>query len=398
MLDIDKLRADTPGVQHRIHLNNAGASLMPRTVLEAAQKYLQLEAEIGGYEAAARVGEITREFYSNVAQLLQSRADQIAWSGSATQAYNTALSAIPFVPGDMIVTTEDDYVSNQIAFLQLAKVHQLKVIRAKTLDSGGADPEHLKILIRKYRPKLVAVTHVPTNSGLVQQVSGIGEVCQAFGGYYLIDACQSAGQLPLDVQSLHCDFLTATFRKFLRGPRGGGFLYVADRVLEEGLEPKFMDLHAASWSGPNTYHPRAGAIRFETWERSHALVLAASAAAKYAVDIGIQSIATRISLLANYLREQLADMNGIRVLDHGKQLAGIVTLSVEGWSPEEIIPALNQKKINASISYKEGAVIDFEKKGVDWALRFSPHYFNTIAELDQTLVTIKELSSGSLNA
>ena len=398
MLDIDKLRADTPGVQHRIHLNNAGASLMPRPVLEAAQKHLQLEAEIGGYEAAARVGETTREFYSNVAQLLQSRADQIAWSGSATQAYNTALSAIPFVPGDMIVTTEDDYVSNQIAFLQLAKVHQLKVIRAKTLDSGGADPEHLKILIRKYRPKLVAVTHVPTNSGLVQQVSGIGEVCQAFGGYYLIDACQSAGQLPLDVQSLHCDFLTATFRKFLRGPRGGGFLYVADRVLEEGLEPKFMDLHAASWSGPNTYHPRAGAIRFETWERSHALVLAASAAAKYAVDIGIQSIATRISLLANYLREQLADMNGIRVLDHGKQLAGIVTLSVEGWSPEEIIPALNQKKINASISYKEGAVIDFEKKGVDWALRFSPHYFNTIAELDQTLVTIKELSSGSLNA
>lgn len=391
MLDIDRLRADTPGVQHRIHLNNAGASLMPRPVLEAAQQHLQLESEIGGYEAAALAREASIGFYESVAQLLHAKPGQIAWSGSATQAYNTALSAIPFQPGDVILTTDDDYVSNQIAFLQLVKHHQLKLIRGRTLPEGGVDSAHLKELIHTHRPKLVAVTHVPTNSGLVQDIMGIGKICRAQGGYYLVDACQSAGQLPLDVQAMHCDFLTATFRKFLRGPRGAGFLYVADRVLEAGLEPKFMDLHSAKWSTPNTYRPRESAIRFETWERSYALVLAARAATNYALALGLEAIAERVAMLASHLRQRLAALEGVRVLDRGAQLCGIATLSVAGWEAKDIIPALNQAGVNASVAGKAGAIIDFEKKGVDWALRFSPHYYNTTAELDQAVATLCNL-------
>ena len=391
MLDLDQLRSDTPGVQHRIHLNNAGASLMPRPVLEAAQRHLQLESEIGGYEAAALVRESSIGFYESVARLLNAKPDHIAWSGSATQAYNTALSAIPFEPGDAIITTNDDYVSNQIAFLQLVRQYNLKLHRARALPDGGVDTGHLRELISAHRPKLVAVTHVPTNSGLVQTVEGIGEVCRAHGGYYLVDACQSAGQLPLDVQALHCDFLTATFRKFLRGPRGAGFLYVAGRVLEEGLEPKFMDLQSAAWTAPDAYRPRKSAVRFETWERSPALVLAARTATNYAIQIGIADIADRVAMLAAHLRQKLALSEGVQVLDRGKQLCGIVTLAVEGWSPKTIIPALNQEGINASVSGKSSAIIDFEQKGVSWALRFSPHYYNTIPELDQSVAVLRKL-------
>ncbi|WP_282775280.1 aminotransferase class V-fold PLP-dependent enzyme [Phaeodactylibacter xiamenensis] len=391
MLNIDQLRADTPGVQHRIHLNNAGASLMPRPVLEAAQQHLQLESEIGGYEAAALVREQSIGFYESVAQLLNAKPDQIAWSGSATQAYNTALSAIPFQAGDTILTTEDDYVSNQIAFLQLVKRHHLQLIRARTLPEGGVDTGQLKALIRQHRPRLVAVTHVPTNSGLVQNIMGIGEVCRANGAYYLVDACQSAGQLPLDVQAIACDFLTATFRKFLRGPRGGGFLYISERVLEAGLEPKFMDLHSAAWTAPDAYRPRESAVRFETWERSYALVLAARAATNYTIELGLTAIAEQVSMLAAHLRQRLSQLEHVRVLDQGQQLCGIVTLSIEGLSARGVIPALNQKGVNASVSGKGGAVIDFEKKGVDWALRFSPHYYNTTAELDRAVEALKQL-------
>jgi selenocysteine lyase/cysteine desulfurase len=391
MLNLEQLRADTPGVQHRIHLNNAGASLMPRPVLEAAQQHLQLESEIGGYEAAALAREQSIGFYESVAQLLNAKPDKVAWSGSATQAYNTALSAIPFQSGDTILTTADDYVSNQIAFLQLAKKHHLQLIRARALPEGGVDTDHLKALIRQHRPKLVAVTHVPTNSGLVQDIMGIGATCRANGAYYLVDACQSAGQLPLDVQAIACDFLTATFRKFLRGPRGGGFLYVSERVLEAGLEPQFMDLHSAAWTAPDAYRARESAVRFETWERSYALLLAARAATNYAVELGLPAIAERVSMLAGHLRQRLGELEGVRVLDQGQQLCGIVTVAIEGLSAKAIIPALNDKGINASVSGKAGAVIDFEKKGVDWALRFSPHYYNTTAELDRAVEVLQQL-------
>lgn len=366
---------------------------MPKPVLEAARGHLQLESEIGGYEAAALVRESSIGFYESVARLLNAKPDHIAWSGSATQAYNTALSAIPFEQGDTIVTTNDDYVSNQIAFLQLAKQFKIKVLRARALPEGGVDTGHLKELIQSHHPKLVAVTHVPTNSGLVQNITGIGETCRAHGGYYLVDACQSAGQLPLDVQALHCDFLTATFRKFLRGPRGAGFLYIADRVQEEELEPKFMDLHSAAWTAPDAYRPRKSAVRFETWERSYALVLAARAATNYAIEIGIENIAERVIMLADHLRKSLAPVEGVKLLDRGQHLCGIVTVAIDGWDSKAIIPALNQEGINASVSGKAGAIIDFEQKGVDWALRLSPHYYNTITELNQAVSVLRHLLS-----
>lgn len=381
MIALSLLRADTPGVLERIHLNNAGAALPPRPVLEAMQRHLELEARIGGYEAADAVaGELTG-FYESVARLLNAQARNVAFTGSATDAYARALSAVPLRAGDVVLTTENDYVSNQIAFLALEKRLGIRLLRARDTAAGGVDLDDLERLVRAHGPRLVAVTHVPTNSGLVQDVEAAGRICRAHGCWYLVDACQSAGQLDLDVQKIGCDFLSATFRKFLRGPRGAGFLYVSDRALEAGLEMLLPDMRSAHWTGPDTYAPAPDAKRFEYWEMPIALVLGAQAAVDYALAQGMPAIEQRVRALADYTRNRLTELPGVRVLDRGVDRCGIVTAHHAAWEPQALMQHLAAHRINCRVSGRAVAQIDFPKKGVDWALRVSPHYYNTEEEV-----------------
>lgn len=393
---IERFRAETPGVQHRIHFNNAGAALMPQPVIDAFFQHFQLEIEIGGYEAEAAAYEAIEGFYTTVAQFLNCQPKNIAYTASATDAYYRALSAIPLGKGDIILTTRNDYVSNQIAFLELQKRFGVQLIRAEDVPEGGVDVDSVRELIQKHRPKLVAVTHVPTNSGLVQPVAEIGKICKEENIWYLVDACQSAGQMPLNVQEIHCDFLSATFRKFLRGPRGAGFLYVSDKALQAGLEPLFLDLLSANWTATDGYEIRADARRFELWERPHALMLGSKASIEYAVNIGLPQIETRVKHLADLCREKLSAIPGIKNLDKGKERCGITTYAVQGWEPQALKSKLQSFHTNTSITTRIGAQLDFAEKGVEWALRVSPHYYNTEEEIDilaSTLVAIHISSS-----
>lgn len=390
---LDKLRAETPGTAHCIHFNNAGAALPPLTVLQAQQDHLQLEATIGGYEAAVAKQQDIQQFYESIATLLNTRPNQIAYAHNATQAFNTALSAIPFEKGDIVLTTLDDYVSNQIAFLQLQKRFGVQVLHAPNQAAsggGGVDMEAMAQLIRAKHPKLVAATHIPTNSGLIQPVEAIGALCRESGSWYLVDACQSAGQVPLDVEVIGCDFLTASMRKYLRGPRGAGFLYVSERALQEGLEPLFLDLHSASWSANHHYQAADTARRFEIWERSYASVLGSAAAVQYALDVGVADYSERLCQLAAFARMELAKLEGVRVLDRGEYLGGIVTIHIEGVAPQDLKSALQDRGINTSLSFRDYARFDFEQKGVDWALRISPHYYNLESEVEELVGIIQE--------
>ncbi|MCB0629332.1 MAG: aminotransferase class V-fold PLP-dependent enzyme [Saprospiraceae bacterium] len=382
---------DTPGAANFIHLNNAGAALMPTPVIQAMEAHLQLELNNGGYEAAAMQRKAIDRFYPVLADLLQAQSHNIAFTASATDSYNRALSSILFKARDVILTTTNDYVSNQIAFLQLQQRFGVQLVRAENLPEGGVDPASVEKLIKLHHPQLVAVTHIPTNSGLIQPVEAIGELCQKYGCLYLVDACQSAGQLPLDVSALHCDFLTATFRKFLRGPRGSGFLFVSDRVLDEGLAPLFLDLHSATWPEADRYEPDATAKRFENWERAYALVLGAVASVDYALGVGLDEIAGAVQGHAAYLRQRFADSDNLKVLDKGKQLGGIVTLHLSGQQPARVKAGLRTASVNTSLVFRGSALIDFEEKGVDWALRLSPHYYNTVEELDMAVDKILAL-------
>ena len=388
---VDRLRADTPGCAKRIHLNNAGAGLMPRPVADAVIRHIELESGIGGYEAADAAKDAVVEAYDAVGSLIGCAPRNVAFVENATVAYAQALSAISFEPGDVVLTSTDDYISNQIMFLALARRLGIEVVRAPNLPEGGVDVDAMTAMIRRRPPKLVAVTQVPTNSGLVQPVEEIGRVCRELELRYLVDACQSVGQLPVDVEAIGCDFLSATSRKFLRGPRGSGFLFVSDRALQSGMEPLYIDMQGAAWTDADRYAPYGTAARFENWEFAYALVLGTGEAARYAAAIGLDAIAGRTKALADRTREQLRD-EGLRVLDRGRQHCGIVTVEIPDRDAAAFHSELERRGINTTVSTRAYAVIDFDDKGVGWALRVSPHYYNTEDEIDTAVATIAEMA------
>ncbi len=390
MISVDTLRADTPGTQYVTHFNSAGASLMPQPVVDAITSHLALEAQLGGYEAAELRKDAIREFYTATADLLNTRPENIAGAANATDAYARALSAIPFQRGDVILTTNNDYVSNQLAFLSLQQRYSVRVVRAEDEAGDGVSVDDMAAKIRDLRPRLVAVTHVPTNSGLVQPVAAIGGLCRHYDVLYLVDACQSVGQLPVDVTQIQCDFLSATCRKFLRGPRGMGFLYVSDRVLRAGYAPLFVDLHGASWESADSFRLEATAARFEDWEFSYALVLGAAKAHRYALTVGLEAIAQRNATLCATLRPKLSALPGVRLLDEGAHLSSIITLISDRKSAAELKAGLLAEQINTSLSVYGGAIIDYGRKGMTTAaLRISPHYFNTDEEIDRLVATLR---------
>lgn len=393
--ELARLRAETPGCVERIHLNNAGAGLMPTAVLRAMTNHLELEARIGGYEAGDAQATAVQASYEAVARLLGCAAANVAFVENATVAFQQALSSIPFKPGDVILTSQSDYVSNQIMYLAMAKRFGVVVVRAQDASEGGVCVESVERLVRERRPKLVAITHVPTNSGLVQPVEAVGRICRDAGVWYLVDGCQSAGQMTLDVAKIGCDFLSATSRKFLRGPRGTGFLYASDRALQAGLEPLFPDMQGAKWTAPDRYEHVPTARRFENWEFAYALVLGTGEAARYAQAIGIDRIEQRTTALAKLTRQLLSDA-GFRVLDRGARQCGIVTVAIPNHNPDKFHAALEARGINTSVSRREYAVIDFAAKGVDWALRLSPHYYNSEEEVQKAVAAIAELSKNGV--
>jgi len=365
---------------------------MPGPVVDTVQAHIQLEAEIGGYEAAAARAPEIEDAYRAVADLLCTTPERIAFMEHATAGFVAALSSVPFRPGDVIVTTRHDYVSNQIQFLSLARRQGVEVVRVPDAPEGGVDLLAMEEAIHRRRPRLVAVTHVPTNSGLIQDAGAIGAMCRARDVLYLVDGCQSVGQMPVDVEALGCDFFSATSRKYLRGPRGSGFLYVSDRVVERGLEPLYPDLRGADHVADDIYQPAPDARRFESWEFAWALVLGTGVAARYALDLGLEPIRERAWGLAADLRARLGETAGVRVLDRGGVLGATVTLWVDGHDPAALVRALRERGINTSSQTRFDAVLDYDAKGVDGALRVSPHYFNDHTDLDAFLGALEELT------
>jgi selenocysteine lyase/cysteine desulfurase len=394
-LDIQRLRADTPGCRERVHLNNAGSALMPNPVVRAIQDHVTLESRIGGYEAADARQDAVQIAYRSVADLIGTQPRNIAFTENATASFIQALSSIPLERGDVILTTRNDYASNQIQFLSLQARLGVRILRAPDRIEGGVDVQAVADLIRRHRPRLVCVTHVPTNSGLVQDVSAIGSVCSDADVLYLVDACQSVGQLPIDVAELRCDFLSASSRKYLRGPRGAGFLYVSDRVLDQGLEPLFIDMRGANWVAQDRYCAVSDAGRFENWEFAWALVLATGEAARYASAVGMELIRRRVLALADRVREGLGRIDQVRLLDRGSELCGIVSAAIAGRDPAQLVTALRSRGINTSAQIRAYAVIDYDEKQVTASLRISPHYYNTEEEIDLAVSTIRELLLGT---
>ena len=372
-------------------MDSAGASLMPAPVVEKVKAYLSEEEKEGGYRLAALRASDIDDFYTQTAAFVNAEPRNIAFACNATDAYMKALSAFHFKPDDVVITTDDDYVSNHLHFIALRKRYRIKVIRLRNLENGDLDTEEAEHLIKKYRPKLVAVTHIPTNSGLIQDVETIGKLCKTYQIPYLLDACQSVGQIPVDVKKIQCDFLSATGRKFLRGPRGTGFLYVSDNLLQKNYAPLFVDLRGAVWTAADTYELLDSARRFETWEVPYALLIGLKEALTYAHTIGITEIRAYNQKLMRQFRDNLHTLPGVSLFDSSSHTANILTLRKAGRSLEQIKAHLDKHRVYYSVSRKDNAWIDFTKKGIDWAIRLSPHYFNIPEEIDEVSEIIASL-------
>jgi selenocysteine lyase/cysteine desulfurase len=389
--ELARWRADTPGSDRVIHLNNAGAALQPAAVRDAVLRHLELEQEIGGYEAADARVDALRDAYEVVGRLIGASGRNVAMQQNSTVAFAQAFAAFDLRRGDLILTSRADYASNQIMYLALSRRVGVEVVRAPDAPEGGIDPQAVRELIRRRRPTLLALSWIPTNSGLVQPAEPIGEICREADIPYILDACQAVGQMPVDVGRLHCDYLAAATRKFMRGPRGVGFLYVSDRALEAGAYPLTVDMHGADWTDPETFALKPDARRFEQWEISHALVLGAGAAAGYALEVGIGKARERSWGLAASVRERLAEMDGIRVLDRGRSLCAIATAELGGRNAAQVKLALRARGINTSSPLREDAVIDMDEKRAASAIRISPHYYNTADEIDRALAALAEV-------
>ena len=382
MIDVERVRAETPAVREVLHFNNAGASLMPDAVFNAIERHLRLERETGGYEAEdAKAAELT-DLYPTLGRLLNAGGDEIAFVENATRAWDMAFYSIPFQAGDVILTAEAEYASNYIAYLQMNRLKGVEVEAIPSDGNGQLDLAALEKRLARGGVRLVSITHVPTQSGLVNPAEAVGNLARRHGALYLLDACQSVGQMPVDVERIGCDMLSATGRKFLRGPRGTGFLYVRKSVLQ-GLEPPFLDLHAARWTEPDRYEVVADAKRFENWESYVAGRLGLRAAARYALDLGLDNIWDRVRGLGAHLRQALGSLQGVTVQDRGAELCGIVTFTREGEASEAIRKRLLASRINVTTSTISSSRLDPRWRETGTVVRASVHYYNTEDEIDR---------------
>ena len=388
---IEQVRADTPGAESVVHFNNAGSALPPEVVVDTVVAHIRREAEIGGYEASAEAGPRLDAVYDSIARLVGGRSDQIAVIENATRAWDMAVYGYPFKAGDRVITARSEYVSNVVALLQMQERLGIEIVLIEDDEHGQLDLAAMEAELGR-GAEMVAITHIPTSGGLVNPAAEVGALCAAHDTFYVLDACQSAGQVPLDVAELGCDVLSSTGRKYLRGPRGTGFLWVNDTALDR-IEPPFLDLHAAEWTGDDTYEIRGDARRFENWETYYAGKLGLGAAVDYALNLGIEASTARVQELGTDLRGRLSELPKVSVHDKGIHRGGIVTFDVDGIEATAVEAALRAQTFNTSTSTPGHARYDLAARGLGDIVRASVHYYNTVDEIDRFVAAVASLAA-----
>ncbi len=381
--DIRRLRSETPGLPGRIHLDNCGSALVPRAVVDTLEAHLRLESLVGGYVAQEQQSKRLSEVYHSAARLLGGKNTDYAMVGSAVDGWTKAFYSVPMAPGDNIVTAYTEYCSNYVAFLQRVRRDGIEIRVARPGADGVLDLDHLESLVDA-RTRLISVTHVPSSSGQVLPAEKIGEIARLHGILYLLDACQSVGQMQVNFDQIGCDMATGTGRKFLRGPRGIGFLYINEKA-RRLIDPVVLTNQAACWSATDRYDLRTDAGLFEAWERSCMNQLGLGAAFDYALGLGIDQISDRVSSLSAYVRAGLKEISGVTPTCQPAASAAIITFNKKGLTASDIKALMEKQGIATQVASVVHTRLDLEARGIDTTARVSPHYYNTTEELDSFL-------------
>ncbi len=394
-IDVAAERAATPGCATVTHLNNAGAALSTAATLDTVIGYLRLESELGGYEAEAVVRDRVRGVRASAATLLGCEADEVAITGSDTEAWTKALWGLllggGLPAGGRILVDRIAYDSHYLGLVQASSVAGTTIDAVPSTADGTLDLEALAAALDGGGVVLASLTHVGTHRGLVNPVAEAVRLCRTAGVATFVDGCQSVGQLPVDVREIGCDVLTATGRKWLRGPRGTGLVYVRSGFVDR-LRPIGIDGRSATWDGDDHYRLEEGAQRFVVFESPVAVRLGLGTALDHAVSLGMDAVAERVGSLAEELRGALADLDGVTVHDGGRVRCGIVTFTVDGRATTEVADGARAVGVNVSVSDRPAARLDLGGARPDGVVRASPHYYNTVDELGRLVEVVAGLA------
>ncbi|GAA5155388.1 aminotransferase class V-fold PLP-dependent enzyme [Microbacterium pseudoresistens] len=390
LIDVAAVRADTRGIPGVIHFNNAGCALPPRIVTDVQKEYLDQEERLGGYETREAFSDRIDAVYASLATLVGASPDEIALADSATRAWDMVFYGLELAAGDRILTCRSEYGGNAIAYLHRARMSGVEIVVIDDDATGQIDLDRLQKELEVPRTRLVAMNHIPTQGGLINPAERVGGLCREAGVPFLLDACQSVGQLDLSVDLLQCDVLTGTGRKFLRGPRGTGFAYVRAESMEL-FAPAFLDGRSAVWLGADEYELAPTAIRYETWEKNYANLLGLGAAVDYALSLGMSGIESRVLALGSRLRDSLAEVPRVRLADQGERQCGIVSFTVDGVAPDDVMTTLRRMRLNVSVSRARSSRWDLPRRGLASVVRASAHYYNSSEDIEALVSALSDI-------
>jgi cysteine desulfurase / selenocysteine lyase len=397
-VDWSAIRKDFPILNQEVHgrpliyFDNAATTQKPNAVLDALRHYYEHDnanVHRGLHELSSRATEAYENARQRVADYLgAARADEILFTRGTTESINLVAQAWggKFLrAGDVILLTEMEHHSNLVPWQLLAERSGARLRFVPVREDGTLDLAQLPQLLTP-EVKLFGFTHVSNSLGTINPVTELCQQARAVGALTLVDAAQSAGHLPLDVQELGCDFLAFSGHKMC-GPTGIGALYGRAEILAtlppwHGGGEMIVSVTLEKSSYKKAPH------RFEAGTPNIAGAIGLSAAIDYLERIGREAIFAHDSGLAAYAAEQLAELPGMRLLGPTEARGALVGFVMEGVHPHDLTTFADQSGLALRGGHHCNQPL-MRRFGLPGTTRASFYFYNTIAEIDRMLEILR---------